>query len=373
MRRESSRRSESNGRRFIRGLAVSAFSVGVPACSDPFHTGFAPVEAAVTYQSSTVVSPAPPALGLNVMSYNLKFGGGRIDFFFDCQGKRVLMSRQEVLTHLEGLAEKIRQVDPDVLFVQEVDVNSKRSAHVDQLQWLLDHTSLNFAHYASHWKADFVPSDGLGPVDSGNAILSKFPLSEGTRVALALRTDQSGLERYFYLRRNLLRSVVTLPDRDPIFLVAVHTEAYSQDGTKRKHIERFEQELDTLAEQGLVVGGGDLNTLPPGSLNVSNFDDSACKDEYLADDYTEEGQWLSSLYTRYAPAIPLADYQTNNARYFSHTTRSDGFWNRKLDYLFTNGRFASGSGLTHQDATSGGLPTLLLSDHAPLSVTLELD
>ena len=28
------------------------------------------------------------------MNYNVKFGGGRIDFFFDCFGDRVLMSKE---------------------------------------------------------------------------------------------------------------------------------------------------------------------------------------------------------------------------------------------------------------------------------------
>jgi endonuclease/exonuclease/phosphatase family metal-dependent hydrolase len=307
------------------------------------------------------------------MNYNLKFAGGRIDFFFDCHGDRVLMTREEVLRHLEGLATKIRQVDPDVLFVQEIDVNSKRSAFVDQLQWLLDHTSLEFAEYASQWRADFVPSDGIGAVDSGNAILSKYPLREGTRIALALRQDQSALERYFYLRRNLLRAELELPGRAPVLLVAVHTEAYSKDGTKLSHIERFKEELDRLALEGqLVVGAGDLNALPPGSEQVSGFDDSACTEDYQADDYSAETEWLRPLYDSYSPETPLGEYQANNSPFFSHTTRRDSFWNRKLDYLFTNGRFRAASNLTHQDESSGGLATLPLSDHAPLSVVLEL-
>jgi endonuclease/exonuclease/phosphatase family metal-dependent hydrolase len=355
--------------RLMSGVGLAS----VLACSDPFHTHFADVEPSVSYTRRVLVPAGPPAGALTLMSYNLKFGGGRVDFFFDCHGDRVLMSRAEVLRHLEGLAEKIRQVDPDVLFVQEVDVNSKRSAFVDQLQWLLDHTSLNFARYASQWKADFVPSDGIGAVDSGNAILSKHPLGAGTRIALALRKDQSGLERYFYLRRNLLRTQVELPGRSPVALVAVHTEAYSKDGTKLSHIERFKEELDRVAEMGqLVVGAGDLNTLPPGSEQLSGFDDSACTEDYEADDYSGETEWLRPLYDSYVPETTLVDYQADNARFFSHTTRADSFWNRKLDYIFTNGRFTPGSGLTHQDESSGGMATLPLSDHAPISVLLEL-
>jgi endonuclease/exonuclease/phosphatase family metal-dependent hydrolase len=362
--------SRIRGPRHICQLCALALSL---ACGDPFHASFADVEPAVSYTRHEALATPAPVGALRLMNYNLKFGGGRLDFFFDCHGDRVLMTRAEVAVHLEGLATKIRQVDPDLLFVQEVDVNSKRAAFVDELQWLLDHTGLSHAYYASQWKADYVPSDGLGAVDSGNAILSKFPLQQGTRIALARRRDQSGLERYFYLRRNLLTAEVVVPGHAPIRLVTVHTEAYAKDGTKLSHIERFKTELDTWASAGqLVIGAGDLNTLPPGTARLSGFDDSACTEDFEADDYTSETTWLEPLYAEYAPETPLEQYQADNAPFFSHTTRGDGFWNRKLDYLFTNGRFAPGSALTHQDRDSGGIDTMPLSDHAPLSVTLEL-
>ena len=342
------------------------------AACDPFHTGFDDVERAEYYRAAEI-EPAEVDDGrLLIMTYNVKFGGGRIDFFFDCHGDRVLMTDEEVRHNLDGLAAKIASVGPDILLIQEVDVNSKRAAYRDELEWLLRETSLNYAVYASQWRADYVPSDGIGPVDSGNAILSKFPVRNARRIALPLRGDQGSLERYFYLRRNLLTAEIELPQSRLLRVVATHTAAYSTDGTKREHIRRFEREIDELAEQGLVVAGGDLNALPPGTEKTKDFDDSACTDEFEADDYSEETDWLSGLYAKYDAAIPLEDYERDNTPYFSHTTRRDGFWNRKLDYLFTNGSFAEGSGLVHQNAASGGMETMPLSDHAPLSVELEL-
>ncbi|HEV8244491.1 MAG TPA: endonuclease/exonuclease/phosphatase family protein [Polyangiaceae bacterium] len=341
---------------------------------DPFHTTFDDVEDAKSYRATKVETPPAAPASLLVMNYNVKFGGARIDFFFDCHGDRVLMTEDEVISNLQGLASKINQVDPDLLVVQEIDINSKRAAYVDQMQWLLDHTSLNYGVYASQWKADYVPSDGIGAVDSGNAILSKFPLTEGKRIALSLRTDQSGLERYFYLRRNILRARLELPGQAPIYVLAIHAEAYAKDGTKKQHIDRFKQELDALSADGsLVIGLGDLNTLPPGSEKTSGFPDSVCKNEdFIADDYSAESDWLVPFYESYAPEIPLSDYQADNASYFSHTTDKNGFWNRKLDYIFTNGSVLLGSGLVHQDEAHGGMATMPLSDHAPVTVEIEL-
>ncbi len=342
------------------------FALALGSC-DPFGTLFDDIEVADSYRAASI-REVPEKSRLKVMTYNVKFGGGRLDFFFDCHGDEVLMSEDEVIGHLEGLAELIRAADPDLVFLQEVDVLSKRSAYVNQVQWLLDHTDLNYGEYASQWKADYVPSDGIGAVDSGNAILAKWPLENGTRRALALRTDQGALERYFYLKRNVLTADLALVT--PVRVAVVHAAAYSTDGTKADHIAEFERVLDDA--EGTVIAGGDLNTLPPGSDKQHDFPDSACTDDFVADDYREEEELLQSLYDKYQSAIPLEEYQADNARHFTHTTDGDDFWNRKLDYIFTNADVVPGSGVTHQDASTLGIATMPLSDHAPITVEIDL-
>ena len=362
---------QSHTLRRLRSLAVLG---ALCACAcDPFGTGFDDSEPATLY-AAPGATPAPaPTRPLRILDWNLKFGGGRLDFFFDCFGDRVLMSRAEVLANLEGVARKIRQVDPDVVFLQEVDVNAKRSAFVDQLAWLVAHTDLHYAAYASQWRADFVPSDGLGPMDDGIAILSRWPLDRATRLALPLRTDQDALTQYFYLHRAVLRARVQIPGHGDLWLVNVHTDAYGQDGTKRRHIERFQREMDALDDAGeLVVGGGDLNTLPPGTTKLYDFADTVCTNEdFVADDYRPDAGWLDGLYSRYSPFVPTADYAADNAEYFSHSVDGRGSWNRELDYLFTNGTWVPGSGVVHQDERTG-MATMPLSDHAPSSAELEL-
>jgi endonuclease/exonuclease/phosphatase family metal-dependent hydrolase len=336
---------------------------------DPFHVEFAPVEPALVYRATTL-KHAPVPASLRVLNYNVKFGGGRIDFFFDCHGSRVLMEPAEVETHLTRLAKVINQLDPDVLFIQEVDIASKRSAYVDQLQWLLDHTELNHAVYASQWRADYVPSDGIGAVDSGNAILSRWPLLDAERLALPLRSDLTGLDRYFYLHRNLLRAYLKVPGHAKVGLLAVHAEAYAQDGTKLDHIQRFEAELAALAKQGPALGAGDLNAIPPGSEQTSGFDDSACTETYVADDYSSETKYLLPLFRTYNSDLDLDAYQANNERYFSHTTLSTGFWNRRLDYIFSTLKLTDG--VVYQSLEAGGIETMPVSDHAPVGVSMEL-
>ena len=337
---------------------IILFSFLLVAC-DPFATKIG-TEVSI-YESKTIQSCTFPDT-LKVMTWNIKFGGGRIDFFFDCHGDRVIMEKSEVIDNMALLSEKIREVNPDILFIQEADVNAKRSAFVDQVQYLLDNTGFNYAAYASQWKAKYIPSDGIGKMDSGNAILSKWKFTDAKRIALPLIQSQNFIVRYFYLKRNILE--INLENKgESIKLLTTHLSAYAKDDTKKKQLEILKTYVDSLhRKRQEFILGGDFNSLPPFSEQTSNFDDSACTDgNFEADNYSSETEWMMPFYNNYEAAIPLTDFKENNPKYFSHTTDKNGYWNRKVDYLFTNGSFVPTSGNTLQQ-------WMQVSDHAPIVV-----
>ncbi len=340
------------------------------ASCDPFDTKIeedANSKTAIYYESKIIKEPLSKDT-LNVVCWNIKFGGGRIDFFFDCYGDRVLMTESEVVSNMNGIGKEIKHLDPDILLLQEVDIQSKRSAYVDQLQWILDHTDLNYAYYASQWKSDYVPSDGLGRVNSGNAILSKYPLKNAKRIDLPLIEEQSGIVQYFYLRRNILKTLVTVKGKE-VYVFNTHTSAYSTDDTRQKQLSIIGSEVDLINDtNGTFILGGDFNTIPPGSVKYEEFNDDACKGDpdYEAASFKEELDLMLPFYM-YEPAVSLERYAGDNSAFYSFTSDKNGFWNRKLDYLFTNGDFVDDAGLVHQSTDLGGAETMPLSDHAPLS------
>lgn len=311
---------------------------------------------------------------LRVMTYNIKFGGGRIDFWFDCHGDRVVMDSLEVLGNLAAIANLIRELKPHILLIQEAEWGSNRAAFINQVQYLLDSTHLVHAAYGSQWEA-YVPSQGLGSVNSGNAVLSVFPLAEtATRYALPQMEDQDALTRFFYLRRCVLEVPVLLGPRDTLWVLNSHLEAYDKDGTRRKQLEILQQIALKHNHLGhKLIIGGDFNTMPPGTTQWRDFDDEACvTEDFQTSVDSTELEWLMPLYLQFQECIPLNDYKANQQRYFTHTTRKDGFWNRRLDYLFTNLRWAEGSGMVYQNPQNGGFETMPLSDHAPIGARLVL-
>ncbi len=307
---------------------------------------------------------------LVIMTWNIKFGGARIDFFFDCYGDRVLMREEEVLTNLSNLLRKIRQVKPDILLVQELDRLSKRSAYVDMLRYIADSAGLPYAAYASQWDITYLPEKGLGRINSGNAIFSRWPIDTAYRLPLPLVKAYPWWYRAFYLRRNILVSKIAHPTLTNFWVLNTHLEAYvpEPDSTRYFQLQVLKGLLDSLSAAGATwIAGGDLNTLPPGSQKLKDFDDNACKDKdptFVADDYTREVEWLRPFYERYREVIPLEVYQARESDFYSHTVNGRGWWNRRLDYLFTNGTWIDG--LVHQDSSKGGMETFSLSDHAPV-------
>ena len=309
------------------------------------------------------------------MTWNIRYGAARIPLFYDGWGNRYNMTKVEIEYNLSNLCKKIVEVNPDILLLQEVDIESKRSAYVNQLQYILDHTHLNYAVYAPIWKADYVPSDGIGRINFGNAILCKWKLSEGERIALPIRTDQSAAEKYFWFHRNILKAVAAIPGHSPLHILNMHAEAWGKDGTKKKHIDIFKQQLDNIESSGgYFVAGGDMNEIPPGSPQMKDFPDISPSARFGGDDYSGEETWLDGLYTTFKSAITLTQYQTNPARYYTFTGAPHIYWCRTLDYLFTNANFSSGTVLQDSLLPNGsiGIPTMPLSDHAPVFSFLEV-
>ena len=77
-------------------LVLSLALLGGCEGFDVFNTYYDEDEKPVSYKSKAVTPPSQSIETLTVMNWNIKFGGGRLDFFFDCHGDRVLMEKEEV-------------------------------------------------------------------------------------------------------------------------------------------------------------------------------------------------------------------------------------------------------------------------------------
>ena len=344
---------------------------------DPLVTTFDDEEGAVLYNASNYQSPPNQISRIKVMVWNIRFGAGRIPWFGDSCGDRVILSEDEVEKNLQSIADLITTVQPDILLLNEIDIDSKRTAYIDQVQWLLNHTNFNYGAFASNWKSQFIPSDGLGRMNMGNAVFSKWKISDAVRIKLPIRGDQDAMTEYFYLRRCILKTKINLPGLDNFCAVTTHLSAFSTDDTKQKQVDVLIETLENIDSRGnFFIVGGDLNLLPPNATKTDYCLEDMCSDESFHESgedpqhkegsyFTPEITWLQPLYNMYQPAVSLADYINDENHYFTHTPKIERLWDRKIDYLFTNSQWIVGSDSTYQNAFD-------LSDHAPVSAEWEL-
>lgn len=361
------------------------------AACEPLASSWAERQDFPILERSGASAPTPPdPLRLKVMTWNVKYGAGRIDFWFDLWGDRTVMSAAEVERNMDGIYRLIQEVKPDILVANEIEVNSKRSAYVDMVRGILDHTDLQYAAYTPVWQSRLVPTEGVGRMDMGNCIFSRYPIVKSERIAQVDRTDQDALTRTFYLHRAVGRAVVDAGGRS-LAVFAVHTEAYDRDRTNSK---QQQQILALLRAEALpFVLAGDLNALPPGSVKTSGFNDESPKakgTDFEQPPYDTED--LRPFFDELQDAIGLGRYgstEEEQRRWYSHSVigpdtvganGEPGFWTRRLDYLFIRKadrwldsdvlqRAGRGTGPgASVTATGAGLVSepLFLSDHSPV-------
>ena len=373
-------------------LACICTSLACEPVSDMNYEGQtrAPIFRAKSLVTPEVLSDRLP---LRVMAWNIKYGAGRIPFWFDCWGDRVQLTPGELEQNMSGIYALINEAQPDILMVEELELHSRRSQYFDMVQGILDATDLNYAAYFESWDSRYVPSEGLGRMNLGNAIFSKYPIVAATRITQPDRTDLDALTDTFYIRRAIGRAEIEVDDQR-VAAYVVHTEAYDEDGTKARQIKQIYDVVQT--EVLPFVLGGDFNELPPTAVRLEGFPDerseALCSDEFDQPPYTPD--LMIPFFEGLVPSITLDRYgmdQDSQSRYFTHSvlgpdevneSGAPGDWNRTLDYLFASSsmRWVDGSTdvLQYQDQTVGTLSWQLatdpirLSDHAPIFGIVEV-
>jgi endonuclease/exonuclease/phosphatase family metal-dependent hydrolase len=307
------------------------------------------------------------------------------------------MTGAEADANIAGLIGLINEVEPDVLLGQEVEVNSKRTAYRDMVQMILDGTKLNYAAFIPVWKARFIAEQGLGRMESGIVVFSRYPITENLRIAQRDRNDQSELVRTFYLHRGIGQATIDVGGGRLVTVVNVHTAAYDNDGANGDHLVQIKSVVDALTGSFLV--GGDFNAIPPGTQEHEGFDD----EEPVPDDTAFQGApydlaAMQPFFDSFKAHMPLVAYKAGDVelqrRWYTHTVAPPmddqglpHFWNRALDYLFTNTQFVDENGdegfgevlqqpghgvrFTPSDDGIAGDP-MTLSDHAPVVATWRL-
>ena len=205
-----------------------------------------------------------------LLSWNIGyFGLGKdCDFFYD-GGRMTRPSKEQYQQYSGNALEYLKQTRGiDFLFLQEVDLDSRRSYHDDQVARLRMIFPQMESSVALNYVVSFVPvpfRDPMGKVKSGLLSFSAWHTVENTRYPFP--GGYSWPVRLFQLERCFLLSRLVLPGGKELVLINTHNEAFD-NGSQRKQQTAVLRDL-MLAEYkkgNYVVTGGDWNQNPVGFL-----------------------------------------------------------------------------------------------------------
>ena len=232
---------------------------------------------------------------MSLLTWNIGYGAldERADFYMD-GGKGVIgESKENTINNVNTMSKKIQELNPDVFFIQEADLDSKRSHYVNDEKILKEY--FDESHYeqsfAKNFQAGYIPipsGNTLGKVKSGITTFAKYDTELSNRIQLPI--PFSWPIKLFNLKRCLLVSYLPIKDSEQkLVLVNLHLEAYDDGEGKAKQLKQL---MDLMKEEydkgNYVIAGGDFNQ----TFSTTNYQK-----------YPKMNDWV-------CPVIEANDYQS---------------------------------------------------------------
>lgn len=190
------------------------------------------------------------------------------DFFMDGGSHSHASSKQQVLANMKGIMDILKKENSTFTILQEVDVNSSRSFHVNELDMLKKELPYYSVTFAQNYHVPWVPVpvlDPMGSTDSGIATFSKHKINKSTRYALPGK--EYWPRQLFELDRCLMENRYPLENGKELIVTNLHLSVYDKGGKIRKQQIQFLKEYVARESQNgnYLILVGDWNHLIPGT------------------------------------------------------------------------------------------------------------
>ena len=252
--------------------------------------------------------------------------------------------------NLQKIQDLLQKQTPDIIGFQEIDFASNRSYELNQLEALS--SGYRTAIKSVNWDKKYVPfpywppSVHFGRMTSGQALLSKFPVTESQRIVLPRPSKAPFYYQAFYLDRLIQLAEINI-NGSVVVLLNVHLEAFDTE-TRESQGQIVLDVLEQYINDKPLFLIGDFNARPP-----------FAKEQVT----TEETIKLFMDHPLLSPALEMEDYIKNEADHFTFDTSNPI---EKLDYIF----------YSHNSIQKLNVSILNeageISDHFPLLMTFTL-
>lgn len=203
------------------------------------------------------------------LTWNIGYSGlgKNMDFFYE-GGTRVRPVKEEFTGYLKGICQYLSSADSiDFIFLQEIDVHSKRSYFTDEIKEISKYLPGRCSLFAKNYDSRFVPvplDDPMGRVVSGIACLPKFRPVSAERIDYGTRF--SWPKQLALLKRCFMVMRYRLNTGKEFVIINLHNSTFDKGGALRvKELKKLQSfALAEYSKGNYVVIGGDWNNNPRG-------------------------------------------------------------------------------------------------------------
>lgn len=197
-----------------------------------------------------------------IVSYNIGFGAYESDygFFMDGGDQSWAWSKERLDANLKNIADLLKKEEAEFYLVQEVDIDSTRSYHFDERQYLTSALPEFGYTFAQNYDSPFLFYPLLQPHGvsrSGLMTFSKYGVTSAERVELPI---ESGITKLLDLDRCYSKNRIVAGDAE-LVLYNFHLSAYTSDGTiATEQLRLLLSDIDKEYNAGnYCIAGGDFN------------------------------------------------------------------------------------------------------------------
>lgn len=203
-----------------------------------------------------------------MISANLGFGAYSDDFSFFMDGgtESWAFSKEAVNDNITGSIDVILENNPNFIVLQEVDIDSTRSYHVDEQQLILDlmneksDTAINSA-FAINFDSPFLMypiTQPHGKSVAGLLTISPVTITDAVRRSLPI---EDGWSKFMDLDRCYSKSTVEVENGKKLVIYNVHLSAYTTNPeTADNQVKILNADMaEEFAAGNYIIAGGDMN------------------------------------------------------------------------------------------------------------------
>ncbi|HBF13938.1 MAG TPA: hypothetical protein DDW49_11230 [Deltaproteobacteria bacterium] len=203
-------------------------------------------------------APLPQPQSLKIITYNIGYASGITN------NQAIHWPREEIEKNLNEIAQNLKKENADIIGLQELDFDSKRTHGINQMEFLQQALKLPYAAYVITWNKRYLPwpywpvKIHYGRMVSGQAVLSRYPITKQDILAYPKPASNAFWYNWFYLDRKVQKLNIQIKEKN-ISLWHAHLEAFDPK-TCLEQAQALSQNIqkENLTHSLLI---GDLNSV----------------------------------------------------------------------------------------------------------------